>query len=170
MWCGMAHCCSRPRRKGEPAACEEGPNAVATASQLVFATSLSISQPASQSESRQASKQARKERRKAGSSHCSRSSLPCFSRSWRKVCSQLSACSILHSVGRTTDLPRRTDDGRRTDIHGSSGQNRRKQMPSFIQKPFSSRGPPAAAVFGVSGLRLLPPPLLRVVVHCTVGW
>ena len=169
MWCGMAHCCSRPRRKGEPAACEEGPNAVATASQLVFATSLSISQPASQSESRQASKQARKERRKAGSSHCSRS-LPCFSRSWRKVCSQLSACSILHSVGRTTDLPRRTDEGRRTDIHGSSGQNRRKQMPSFIQKPFSSRGPPAAAVFGVSGLRLLPPPLLRVVVHCTVGW
>ena len=136
----MAHCCSRPRRKGEPAACEEGPNAVATASQLVFATSLSISQPASQSESRQASKQARKERRKAGSSHCSRS-LPCFSRSWRKVCSQLSACSSIRSVGPWTYHGGRTT----ADIHGSSGQNRRKQMPSFIQKPFSSRGPAAAA-------------------------
>ena len=107
----MAHCCSRPRRKGEPAACEEGPNAVATASQLVFATSLSISQPASQSESRQASKQARKERRLAAVTV-----LAVFLAS--QGAGERFAASFLHALFSTRSVGPRTYHGGRTTADG----------------------------------------------------
>ena len=103
-------------------------------------------------------------------------SLACFSRSWRKVYSQLSACSSLLSIGRsvhglTTD---HTEDERtngRTSMvttHATAAAAKRKQV-SFIQKPFSSRGPAAEAA--VSGPRLVPPLLPpTLVVHCEAAW
>ena len=108
-------------------------------------------------------------------------SLACFSRSWRKVYSQLSACSSLLSIGRsvhglTTD---HTEDERtngRTSMvttHATAAAAKRKQV-SFIQKPFSSRGPAAAATELVaqgSYCHHYYSPLL-VVVHCCCysGW
>jgi hypothetical protein len=155
----MAHCCSRPRRKGEPAACEERPNVAAAAAYQTLGRPLLI-QPASQKLGKQ-----RKEGRLAA---CS---LACFSRSWRKVYSQLSACSSLLSIGRSMDLPRttrRTNErtNERADIHGNDacdggGGGQKKASVVHPEAFLESRA--GSSSNGVSGPRLLLPPLLLTV-------
>ena len=109
LWCGMAHCCSRPPRKGEPADCEERPNAVAKASQpFNQPLNQSASQLASQKVSKQASKQARKEGWQLAVFLASQGAGERF------------AASFLHAplLGRS-DHGLTTDHGGRTDIHGT---------------------------------------------------
>ena len=108
-------------------------------------------------------------------------SLACFSRSWRKVYSQLSACSSLLSIGRsvhglTTDHTEDEQTNERADIYGSDacdGSAAKRKQVSFIQKPFSSRGPAAATELVAQGsyCHHYYSPLL-VVVHCCCysGW
>ena len=97
----------------------------------------------------------------------------------RKVCSQLSAYSSLHytahslahshasSVVLSFDRwgPWRTKKDGRTSIVAVA---KKKKASAVHPEAFlESR---AGSSNGVSGPRLLPPPLLLVVVHCTVGW
>ena len=169
----MAHCCSRPRRKGEPAACEERSNVAAVAAYQPLGRPLLI-QPASQKLGKQ-----RKEGRLAA---CS---LACFSRSWRKVYSQLSACSSLLSIGRsvcpwTYHGPHGGRTNERTNgrtsmvtTHATGAAAAKRKQVSFIQKPFSSRGPAAAATELVaqgSYCHHYYSPLLVVVHCCYSGW
>ena len=156
MWCGMAHCCSRPRRKGEPAACEERPKCRGR-------RSLPASRPATTHPACQKVGKQRKEGRLAA---CS---LACFSRSWRKVYSQLSACSSLLSIGRsvhglTTDHTEDEQTNERADIYGNDacdgGGGQKKASVVHPEAFLESR---AGSSNGVSGPRLLLPPLLLTV-------
>ena len=171
MWCGMAHCCSRPRRKGEPAACEERPKCRGRRS--LPASRPATIHPASQPESRQA-----KERRKEGWQLAVL--LASQGAGERFTASFLHAPLFCRSVGRSMDLPRttrRTNErtGGRTSMvttHATAAAAKRKQV-SFIQKPFSSRGPAAARELVAQGsyCHHYYSPLL-VVVHCCCysGW
>ena len=126
--------------------------------------SLPASRPAT---THPASQKVGKQRKEGRLAACS---LACFSRSWRKVYSQLSACSSLLSIGRsvhglTTDHTEDEQTNERADIYGNDacdgGGGQKKASVVHPEAFLESRA--GSSSNGVSGPRLLLPPLLLTV-------